>query len=127
MYSPVPSPPSCRSFLFFIPESQTIWAWPTSVTRNASGTGDLTVTVPVALSAVAVAPGSTQTPARLDAFLMLPMKLMFAATVAAVSGEPSEQVTPLRMVYVALVVVPDHFVASPGSGVPLGAKLISES
>ena len=38
------------------------------------------------------------TPARLDAFLMLPMKLMFAATVAAVSGEPSEQVTPLRMV-----------------------------
>src|ERR1700685_1995585 len=69
--------------------------WPTSLIRNASGTGDLTVTVPVALSAVAVAPGSTQTPARLEAFLMLPMKLMFAATVAAVSGEPSEQVTPL--------------------------------
>jgi hypothetical protein len=58
---------------------------------------------------------------------MLPMKLMFAATVAAVRGEPSEQVTPLRMVYVALVVVPDHFVASPGSGAPAGVKLISES
>ena len=56
------------------------------------------MTTPVASSPVAVAPGGTQTPTRLLAFFTLPMKLMFAATVLAVSGLPSEQVTPLRRV-----------------------------
>src|ERR1700744_3150351 len=106
-----------------MPLPQTISADPTSVTRNGSGTGDLTVTIPVALSAVAVAPGGTQMPARLLAFFMLPMKLMFAATVLAVSGLPSEQVTPCLSVYEAVVVVPDHLVARSDSAAPEGEKL----
>ena len=73
MYSPVPSAPSLSRFLSFIPLPQTISVWPTSLTRNASGTVDLTLTVPVASSAVAVAPGGTHTPTRLLAFFRLPM------------------------------------------------------
>src|ERR1700760_2757277 len=124
---PVPSAPSLRVLRSFMPGSQTIWVWPTSLTRNASGAEDLTVTVPVALSAVAVAPGGTQTPTRLLAFFRLPMKLMLAATVLAVSGEPSEQVTPFFRVKLALVVVPDHLLARPDSIAPVEVKLISES
>lgn len=93
-YIPVPSAPSLSRPRFFMPLPHTISAEPTSVTRNGSATGDLTVTTPVALSPVAVAPGGTQMPTRLLAFFTLPMKLMLAATVLAVNGEPSEQVTP---------------------------------
>jgi hypothetical protein len=54
----------------------------------------LTVTTPVLSLPVATAPGGAQVPSRLLAFFGLEMKLMFAATVLAVSGLPSEQATP---------------------------------
>ena len=52
---------------------------------------------------------------------------MLAATVLAVSGEPSEQVTPCFRVKLAEVVVPDHLLARPDSIAPDDVKLISES
>ena len=52
---------------------------------------------------------------------------MFSATVLAVSGVPSEQVTPLRSVYFAVVVVPSHFSASPATCLPLASTLSSAS
>src|SRR5580693_5554583 len=52
---------------------------------------------------------------------------MLAATVLAVSGEPSEQVTPCFRVKLAAVVVPDHLLARPDSIAPDDVKLISES
>ena len=73
VYIPVPSAPSLSRLRFFIPLPQTTCVWPTSLTRNGSGTCDFTVTTPVASSPVAVAPGGTQTPTRLLAFFTLPM------------------------------------------------------
>jgi hypothetical protein len=98
VYRPVPSAPFLSVPRFFTPPGQTIWALPTSRMRNASGAGDLTVTVPVVSSPVAVAPGGTHTPRRLEPFFGLAMKLMFAATSLAVSGVPSPQVTPFLRV-----------------------------
>jgi hypothetical protein len=127
VYRPVPSAPSLSMLRFFIPSPQTISAWPTSVTRNASGTFDVTVTTPVLSLPVATAPGGAQVPRRLLAFFGLAMKLMLAATVLAVSGLPSEQVTPGLSVYDAEVLLPDHLDARFDSTLPEGVKLISES
>ena len=86
------------------------------------------MTTPVASSAVAVAPGGTQTPTRLLAFFTLPMKLMLAATVLAVSGDAVGAGDALLQGEDSLdVVVPDHLLASPDSIWPDGVKLISES
>ena len=77
-------------------------------------------------AAVSLAPGLAWA-VFLLAFFGFPTKLMFAATALAVSGLPSEQVTPLRSVKVAVVLLPDHFEARFDSIWPDDVKLISES
>lgn len=81
----------------------------------------------LALSPVAFVPGAMVTPANGDLFAGSPTKLMFAATSAAVSGEPSAQVMPRRRLKVAFVVVARHLSASPVTGFPAASTLSSES
>src|SRR5689334_22343970 len=86
--------------------------------RNASGLPLVTVIVRVASSAVALVPGAMVSPAMGDLFAGSPTKPTLAATSAAVSGAPSEQVMPGRRVKVADVVVASHLLASPATGLP---------
>src|ERR1041385_8405624 len=110
-----------------MPLAHTMYMPPTLRARNGSGAGEVTVTVPAVSSAVAVAPGGTNRPRLFDAFFGLPTKLMFAATWVAVSGGPSEQVMPLRIVYVAFVPVSVQLAARPGTILPSLSMPVSES
>src|SRR5690348_6488652 len=124
---PVPSEACLSLVRSASPFSQTIGRPPRLRSRNASGLGEVTDTVPAASSAVALAPAGTYRLIRVDEFLGSPTNEMFLATVAAVSGVPSAHVMPLRSVNVAVVLVDSHLSASPGSVLPSGAKPSRES
>jgi len=94
---------------------------------NANGFGVESVTVPAAASASAVRPGGTNTPFSGDLFFGSVMNEMVAATSSAVSGLPSEQVTPLRRVKVTESGRTSHLSARAGTILPSASAAVSVS
>ena len=71
--------------------------------RNGAGDDRVRVTVPAESSAVAVMPAGMKAPRNGLLFSGSSTQVMLAAAVFAVNVEPSEQVTPLFSVKVAVV------------------------
>ncbi len=87
---------------------------------KANGSGVDRVTVRAVSSAFAVSPSGTTTPYAGDLTAGSVRCATFAATVLAVTGLPSAQVTPRRRVKVTEVGPTSHFSASPETIRPSG-------